>query len=108
MAKVVALQHTAAGLAASLAAEGYKVMSLQDAQRFRTHVDAILYAARSPESMAARDTLEAADISRGYNLEDSVVGEALPCAVFLNITGLPPKQVLAELEHRLRHRPWRS
>lgn len=108
MPKILALHHPAAGLSAALAAKGYKTMSLQEALRFRTHVDAILYSTRLPETGPAfQSALEAADISVGHDHGEGMAGDALPGAIMLNITGLHPEQVVAEVEYRLQHRSWR-
>lgn len=107
MPKILALQHPAAGLAATLAAKGYRTVSLQEAVRFRTHVDAVLYVARRPETGPAfQSALEAADISVGHD-PGGLPGDAMPGAIMLNITGLQPEQVVAEVEQRLQHRHWR-
>ena len=107
MKKTVALQHPATWLAETLAARGYKVISLQEAVSFRAHVDAVLYSSRRAETIPAfHGGLESADISVGHRGEEAP-GDALPGAIMLNITGLHPEQVAAELEARLRHRPWR-
>jgi hypothetical protein len=109
MPKILALQHPAAGLAATLAAKGYETMSLQDAVRFRVHVDAVLYAAHRQETSAAfHSALEAADISVGHDHSGGSLSETLPGAIMLNITGLHPDQVVAEVEQRLQHRHWRT
>jgi len=109
MTKILALQHPAAGLAATLAARGYKTVSLQEALRFRPHVDAVLYTARRPEtSPSFHEALEAADICVGHDHGGSPAGDALAGAVMLNITGLHPEEVVAAVEWRLRHRPWRT
>jgi hypothetical protein len=109
MPKILALQHPTAGLAATLAARGYKTVSLQEALRFRTHVDAVLYTARRPEtSPAFHSALEAADISVGHDHGESMVGDALPGVIMLNIGGLHPEEVVAAVEQRLQYRPWRT
>jgi hypothetical protein len=108
MNKTVALQHPSAWVAATLAARGYKVISLQEALSFRAHVDAVLYSSRRAETVPAfQSSLENADISVGHRGEWAPE-EALPGAIMLNITGLHPEQVADELESRLRHRPWRT
>ncbi len=104
MAKTVALQHPAGKLAAVLTDKGYKVLALQEAVRFRVHVDALLYAGHRPETGA--EVPEAADMSVGHGY-GWLADDALPGAVMLNITGLSPEEAAAELEIRLRHRPWR-
>ncbi len=107
MKKTVALQHPATWLAETLTARGYKVISLQEAVGFRAHVDAVLYSSRRAETVPSfHGGLESADISVGHRGEDAL-GDTLPGAIMLNITGLHPEQVAAELEARLRHRPWR-
>ncbi len=109
MPKILALQHPAAGLAEALAAKGYKTMSLQEAVRFRAHVDAVLYTARRPETGPAfHSALEAADISIGHDPGEGLPGDALPGAIMLNITGMHPDQVVAAVEQRLRYRHWRT
>ena len=109
MPKILALQHPAAGLAAALAAKGYRTVSLQEAVRFRSQVDAVLYDARRPETgPALHSALEAADISVGHDPGGGLAGEALPGAIMLNITGMHPEQVVAEVEYRLQHRHWRT
>lgn len=108
MKKTVALQHPSTWLVETLAARGYKVISLQEAVSFRVHADAVLYSSRRAETVPAfHSGLEAADISVGHHGEEAL-GDALPGAIMLNITGLHPEQVAAELESRLRHRPWRT
>ncbi len=108
MPKTVALRHPAGKLAAVLAAKGYKVLDLQEAVRFRVHVDAILYTAHRPEAgPAGYEALEAVDMSVGLG-PDWWADEALPGAVMLNITGLSPEEVAEELKVRLRHNSWRT
>ena len=105
MPKTVALQYPAARLAELLAAHGYKVITLQEAVRFRAHVDAILYSGRNPETPLAHSTaVDIADISLGHSL---AAADALPAAVMLNIIGLSAEEAAAELAYRLQHRHWR-
>lgn len=109
MPKIIALHHPAAGLAAALAAKGYRTVSLQEARRFRLHIDAILYSARLPETGPAfHSGLEAADISVGHARGENMTVDAMPGAIMLNITGLHPAQVAAEVEQRLQYRHWRT
>jgi hypothetical protein len=108
MPKTVALQHPAGKLAAVLADKGYKVLDLQEAVRFRAHVDAILYAGRRPATgPAGHEAPEAADMSIGYS-HYGAADDALPGAVVLNVAGLSPEAAAAELEVRLRHHTWRT
>jgi hypothetical protein len=100
MAKTIALPDPAGRLAGLLAAKGYRLVSLQEAGRFRAHVDAVLYGGRRPDA----DNLTAAtnDMALGGPADDE-----LPGAIMLNISGLNPEAAVAELEYRLRHRGWR-
>ncbi|MDT8903021.1 hypothetical protein [Anaeroselena agilis] len=108
MIKTVALQHPATLLAETLAAKGYRVISLHEAVSHRIYTDAILYSARRAETVPAfHSGLETVDISVGHRGEETL-GDTLPGAIMLNIAGLHPEQVAAELEARLRHRPWRT
>ncbi len=108
MSKTVAVQHPSSWVAATLTAKGYKVISLHEALSFRAHVDAVLYSSRRAETVPAfQSGPESADISVGHR-GDWSPDETLPGAIMLNITGLHPEQVAAELESRLRHRPWRT
>lgn len=104
MPKILALQFPAARLAGLLAEKGYKVISLQDARRFRAHVDAVLYSGHRPETLpSCQDESLAADISLGCNASDDPAAETL----MLNITGMSAPQIAAELEYRLQHRSFR-
>lgn len=99
MAKTVALPDPAGKLAGLLAAKGYRLVSPQEAGRFRTNVDAVLYDGHRPE----RTGLMGGEASRtpGGPSDDE-----LPGAIMLNISGLNPEAAAAELECRLRHRDW--
>lgn len=100
MARTVALADPASRLGGLLAAKGYKLVGLQEARRFRAHVDAILYTGYRPE---------ASGLTAG--LTDSAgarpASDDLPCAIMLDVTGLDPQQAAAELEYRLQRRGWR-
>lgn len=105
MPKTVALQHPATRLTELLTAQGYKVISLQEAVRFRAHVDAILYNGHRSETLPAYgNAAEATDISLGHSPASA---DALPAAVTLNITGLSAEEAAGELAYRLQHRHWR-
>lgn len=100
MAKTIALPDPAGKLAGLLAAKGYRLVGLQEAARFRAHVDAILYRGQGPDT--ATLTAGGAAIASG-----EAAGDELPGAIMLNISGLNPEAAVAELEYRLRHRGWR-
>lgn len=99
MARTVALADPAGRLAGLLTAKGYRLVSLEEAGRFRAHVDAILYSG---------SRREAADLTAGGTgmAFESVDGD-LPGAIMLNVGGLDPEAAVAELDYRLRHRGWR-
>lgn len=99
VARTIALPDLAGKLAGLLAAKGYRLVSLQEAGRFRAHVDAILYGGYPPD--VADLTAGWTDIALGGPADDE-----LPGAIMLNISGLNPEAAVAELEYRLRHRTW--
>jgi len=101
MPKTIALQSTNQKLINLLQQQGYTVMDMYQAHRQRELVDAYLYTTYHPDAL----TSYYSSVEPWDNI--SATTEEIfqsPTTLMLNITNLPPKQVLATLERRLQHK----
>lgn len=84
LAKVIALKTNNHILTDLLAEKGYKVIDIYEAAQPGIHTDIFLYTGFHPETL--------------YPFHNMVFDD---CTISINITGMPPKQVLLAIERQL-------
>jgi hypothetical protein len=100
MPKTIALQSINQNLVNLLQQQGYTVMDMYQAHRQRELVDAYLYTTYHPDALTTYYSVAELCDRASANMEDSSPSLT---TLILNITDLPPEQVLAALERRLQH-----
>jgi hypothetical protein len=98
MPKTIALQANSQELVDLLQQQGYTVVDMYQAHQQREAVDAYLYTTYHPDALttyhSASDPLDSP-----LNITEEI--DSYPATLMMNISGLPPEQVLIRLKHRL-------
>lgn len=97
MPKIIALQTSSQILVDLLEEQGYTVIDMYQAHQQRELVDAYLYTTYHPDALTTYHSVA--------EPMDSILDtkeEMYPLTLMMNITNLPPEQVLITLKRRLQ------
>lgn len=98
MPKTIALQASSQKLVDLLQEQGYTVIDMYQAHQQRELVDAYLYTTYHPDALTTYHSVA--------EPMDSILDtkeEMYPLTLMMNITNLPPEQVLITLKRRLQN-----
>lgn len=98
MPKIIALQTSSQTLVDLLQEQGYTVIDMYQAHQQRELVDAYLYTTYHPDALTTYHSVA--------EPMDSILDtkeEMYPLTLMMNITNLPPEQVLITLKRRLQN-----
>jgi hypothetical protein len=99
MPKTIALQANSQELADLLKQQGYTVMDMYQAHQQRELVDAYLYTTYHPDALT---TYYSVSVPMDSILDTAEEMYSFPDTLMMNITNLPPEQVLITLKRRLQ------
>ncbi|MDF2636295.1 MAG: hypothetical protein K0R78_3169 [Pelosinus sp.] len=99
MAKIIALQANSQKLVDLLQQQGYTVIDMYQAHQQRELVDAYLYTTYHPNALATYHSV-AQPTDSILNAKEEMY--PFPATLMMNVTNLPPEQVLIILEQRLQ------